>query len=152
MTWERALLFCLFVMVYSVVEYALGSAFVLFAFSGISVYAKILGAVSAIGMSVGALPQIWKTYLIKTDAAVSIVSNMIQAPGAGLVGYFLLIANPNDISVWGPYAVGFVLQMFLLIELCYYRYLYHRFFAQKRPETHLDDDFDDQEEDPLLVN
>eukprot|EP01130_Rhizamoeba_saxonica_P001140 TRINITY_DN1101_c0_g1_i1.p1 TRINITY_DN1101_c0_g1~~TRINITY_DN1101_c0_g1_i1.p1 ORF type:complete len:133 (-),score=19.57 TRINITY_DN1101_c0_g1_i1:20-418(-) len=82
-------------------------------------YANILGYTSA-GLTVAQWsPQIYTTYVFKGPGSLSLVTLLLQMPGAFLVVAFQIMSK-KGISTWGPYLVGGIQQFILVLLIVYY--------------------------------
>jgi cystinosin len=80
---------------------------------------QVLGVAAAISMVIQWTPQIYTTFVNKSQGNLSILMLLLQMPGALLVMFFQAILNKSDISTWLPYAFLFV-EQFILVTLCVY--------------------------------
>jgi len=81
----------------------------------ISIMAKVLGGTSSALMIVQWTPQIYTTWKMKSQGALSILMLLIQMPGALLVMFFQAILNSADVTTWAPYAFQFIEQLILTV-------------------------------------
>eukprot|EP01118_Nematostelium_gracile_P005978 TRINITY_DN190_c0_g1_i1.p1 TRINITY_DN190_c0_g1~~TRINITY_DN190_c0_g1_i1.p1 ORF type:complete len:262 (-),score=33.33 TRINITY_DN190_c0_g1_i1:47-832(-) len=78
---------------------------------------KALGIAAAICMVVQWTPQIYTTFINKSQGNLSIIMLLLQMPGALMVMFFQAILNGADVSTWLPYAFLFIEQLILVIML-----------------------------------
>eukprot|EP01065_Artemidia_motanka_P007377 TRINITY_DN13665_c1_g2_i1.p1 TRINITY_DN13665_c1_g2~~TRINITY_DN13665_c1_g2_i1.p1 ORF type:complete len:388 (+),score=90.16 TRINITY_DN13665_c1_g2_i1:106-1164(+) len=94
--------------------------------NAVSSYADACNIAAGVTQAVSWLPQIWHTYRSKDVGNLSLVTVLIQGPGAAAVGISLLTAGQQFTSVI-QYVVTFILMVVLLVECLYY-------IAAKRPK------------------
>jgi len=85
-----------------------------------TIYGKVLGVVSTICMIIGNAPQIWTTFRLKAIGALSLGTQIIQAPGAISLAYFQFVAAPKQFAIWLPYWVAAILGVILLVQMIFY--------------------------------
>ncbi|KAJ5076996.1 pq loop repeat protein [Anaeramoeba ignava] len=89
-------------------------------------FAKFIGYIGSFNNFFQYLPQIYKTYKMKTAGSYSIPTLLIQAPGGLVNVYFLAFVAKENISTWLTYFCADIQQWVLLILLLYY------FFKEKK--------------------
>ncbi|OUM63928.1 hypothetical protein PIROE2DRAFT_9459 [Piromyces sp. E2] len=81
------------------------------------------------------LPQIVKTYRDKAPGAVSILTLLIQVPGALVMGICLIIQPGTDWTSSSSYFVSFLLNGTVLVLCIYYTFKIKRMNKQNKSET-----------------
>jgi len=84
-----------------------------------SVYARVLGIVSAVLTFFMWAPQIWTTWKASEGGVLSLPMLLIQAPGAGMTVVFQLL-DGADWTTWAPYGVAGIEQCVLIVMLVYF--------------------------------
>eukprot|EP00698_Gefionella_okellyi_P013834 TRINITY_DN3817_c0_g1_i1.p1 TRINITY_DN3817_c0_g1~~TRINITY_DN3817_c0_g1_i1.p1 ORF type:complete len:365 (+),score=32.54 TRINITY_DN3817_c0_g1_i1:87-1097(+) len=94
-------------------------------------FAYGLGLVATIVNVAQWLPQIYRTFRLKSRGSLSIVSLCISAPGVTVTVVFLVFISHDSISTWMPFLTSAIQQFILLGMLIYYTVLERRRAARK---------------------
>lgn len=93
--------------------------------NAVSKYATVCNIAAGVTQAVSWLPQIYMTYKVKDIGSLSILTVLVQAPGAAIVAIEMITSGQNWDSVT-QYVVTFICMMVLLVECLY-------FVAKQRP-------------------
>jgi len=83
-------------------------------------YGDSFGIIAVVMLFVQYIPQIYTTHKHRESGSLSIVSLLIQAPGALVVVYFQAVISHSKWTTWAPYFCSALQQLFLVCLCLYY--------------------------------
>lgn len=111
-------------------------------------YGWSMGMLSTATTFVQWLPQIYKTWRIKSVGSFSILTLGIQAPGTMIMVYFLLFLAGESVSTWLAYFTAGCQQLVLLALLMYYNFK-NKLPCFRKPEIQDDEEHPKKIDDPV---
>jgi len=84
-------------------------------------FARVLGGVSGVITIVTWTPQIYTTWKLRDSGALSVLMLLLQFPGSLLIIFFQGVLEKASITTWGPYLLGAIQQLVLIIMCIVFR-------------------------------
>lgn len=78
-------------------------------------YADVLAVFTVVATCIQYLPQIYKTFRLKSPKSLSLITLSIQCPGTFAWAIYLALQKGEDVSTWIPYVVAATSQLILLV-------------------------------------
>jgi cystinosin len=78
-------------------------------------FADVLAVFTVVATCIQYLPQIYKTFRLKSPENLSLITLSIQCPGTFAWAIYLALQKGEDVSTWIPYVVAATSQLVLLI-------------------------------------